>query len=174
MNLTIPGLGLNATAHAAAHELYRQCPWVQFTSGRRSLAEQARAMACNAAVRRDFIARTYIHGGEELQLVVNHHPEWETVEQLEHGLFAYMHDKMLPDRLSLLSRHMSGDAFDVLPLLGGSPVEREQASHTMHVIDRLPGLDKFLTHEAGLPRWHVQFVASAALPLVGKHQMTHV
>lgn len=168
MSLTIPRLDLNLIATAGAHELYRQCPWVLFTSGRRTLEKQAHAMACNVAVRRDFIARTYISCGEELQLVVNRNPEWVTVEQLEHGLFAYMRDEMKPERLAQLSYHMTGDAFDVLPLIGQSPVQREQAVCTIHAIEALPGLDKFLTREAGLPRWHLQFTKS---PLADKHQV---
>jgi hypothetical protein len=155
VTLTIPSLDLNPAALAGAHELYRQCPWVKFPSGRRSLAKQAHVMACNVAVRRDFISRVYIHGGEELQLVVNRHPEWETVEQLAHGLYAYLHDEMTPEKVVKLSRHMTGDAFDVLPILDNA----EQANQTIHVIQKLTGLDRFLTREAGLPRWHVQFVA---------------
>ena len=50
-----------------------------------------------------------------------------------------------------MSKHFSGEAFDVQPV-PGSKGEAIKAA-----IRKLPGLVKFLEAEGGLVRWHAQF-----------------
>ena len=166
MSLTVAQLDLSPVAMAGAYELQRQCPWVIFTSGRRTLQEQAHAMACNVAVKRDFILKTYLHG-PVLQQQVDRHPQWVTVEQLEYGLADYMRNDMDPGTLGLLSKHLQGEAFDVLPI-----VDPQMAGTTIGVIHTLAGLTKFLQREAGLPRWHCEFVATPEnlMPFLGNQE----
>ena len=50
-----------------------------------------------------------------------------------------------------MSKHLSGDAFDLRPVHG------ESEAAIRRTINSLPGLMKFLDREGGLERWHVQF-----------------
>jgi hypothetical protein len=52
--------------------------------------------------------------------------------------------------LSTLSKHLSGDAFDVQPV----DTDADAIKKTIRGLD---GLDKFLEKEGGLVRWHAQF-----------------
>jgi hypothetical protein len=52
--------------------------------------------------------------------------------------------------LAMLSKHLSGDAFDV------QPVDTDAAA-IKKTIRGLKGLDRFLEKEGGLIRWHAQF-----------------
>jgi hypothetical protein len=49
-----------------------------------------------------------------------------------------------------MSRHLSGDAFDVQPV-------EDNADAIKQTIRKLPGLQLFLDREGGLVRWHAQF-----------------
>ena len=49
-----------------------------------------------------------------------------------------------------LSKHLSGDAFDVQPVTANADAIKAD-------IRSLEGLDKFLDKEGGLIRWHAQF-----------------
>jgi hypothetical protein len=53
-------------------------------------------------------------------------------------------------KVAKLSKHLSGQAFDV------QPVEAD-ADKIKETIRGLSGLDKFLEKEGGLVRWHAQF-----------------
>lgn len=159
MNLTIDQMRLNPTAKAGAVLLQQRCPYVVFTSGRRDMATQARVMAENSIGNRQWIAQTYLHASE-LQTWLDLHPEAQTVEQIAHGFYVIL-TAMSQDDLDKLTKHFSGDAWDVLPLIRdakGTPTEAGQ--QVIDVIRSLPGLDKFLTMEGGKPRWHAQFIAS--------------
>ena len=59
-------------------------------------------------------------------------------------------DRATDAELGKLSKHLSGDAFDV------QPVDKD-AESIKKTIRGLPGLGKFLDVEGGLVRWHVQF-----------------
>ena len=53
-------------------------------------------------------------------------------------------------QLAMLSKHLSGDAFDV------QPVDTDAAA-IKKTIRGLKGLDRFMEKEGGLIRWHAQF-----------------
>jgi hypothetical protein len=55
-------------------------------------------------------------------------------------------------QLGRLSKHLSGNAFDVQPVDGKAEAEAIKAS-----IRGLNGLDLFLDKEGGLQRWHAEF-----------------
>src|SRR5580658_3697650 len=59
LDSAIEALNLAPTAKSAAYELKRLHPQVVFTSGRRSVEDQARAMAGNVAKNRKWIEQTY-------------------------------------------------------------------------------------------------------------------
>ena len=54
------------------------------------------------------------------------------------------------DQLAMLSKDLSGDAFDV------QPVEAD-AEAIKKSVRKLKGLERFLEKEGGLVRWHAQF-----------------
>src|SRR5262245_10484235 len=84
----IERLNLLDAARAAAYALKALFPTVQFTSGRRTLADQARAMAQNVAVKRNYIIGTYKPGRacSACQAWVDANPAVTTVVDITAGL----------------------------------------------------------------------------------------
>jgi len=148
----IDALKLAPVARAAAIRLREQFPSVKFTSGRRAVADQARAMSQNVAKNRKWIAETYVSTPEsrELQAEVDKLGPHATAETIAHVLAALMED-WTDAQKGRVSKHFSGEAFDVQPV-PGSKGEAIKAA-----IRKLPGLVKFLETEGGLIRWHAQF-----------------
>jgi hypothetical protein len=148
----IESLGLRPTARAAAYELKRQRPEVVFTAGRREKAAQARAMASLIASRRTWISETYSPNKmtQALQQWVDSNPQATTEQEIAAGLLSVLNSATDSD-LGRMSRHLSGDAFDI------QPVEPDNAN-IKEAIKALPGLRLFLDREGGLVRWHAEFV----------------
>lgn len=73
------------------------------TSGHRSIAGQARAMAVNVAQKRAFIGQVYKRGAA-LQKLVDAHPEWVTATRLGEGLFQAM--TLDPELAKGISHHL--------------------------------------------------------------------
>lgn len=153
--MDIDALDLAPVADRAARELLAKCPDVRFTSGRRGVEDQARAMAGNVVSNRRWIEQTYTASPEAvtLQTWVTNHPEAKTREAIAAGLTAIML-KWDDKRKGRLSKHFSGEAFDV------QPVADPRGAQIKAAIRTLPGLQKFLEREGGLIRWHAQFSAS--------------
>lgn len=145
-------LGLIGPAKSGALALEALFPGIEFTSGRRGVEDQARAMAQNLVLNRKWIAETYRSTAESraLQAAVDKAAGIRTAAQLQALLVSTMKGWNDLQR-SRLSKHFSGEAFDVRPE-SGARGEAIQAA-----IERLPGLTKFLTREGGLVRWHAQF-----------------
>ena len=147
----IERLDLAPAAMRAALLLHEAHPEVHFVSGRRTLARQARAMARNIVESADrrWIEKVYV-AAAPLQAWVNDHPEATTVDLLAAGLDATLQDMSQVEQ-ARVSKHLSGDAFDVRPVHGDAEAAIRAA------IRGLPGLVKFIDREGGLERWHVQF-----------------
>ena len=147
----IEALNLRGAARNGAYVLKRTHPSVTFTSGRRSKEDQARAMASNVVKKRKWIGETYKPGvvSKACQTWVDQHPDAKTKEQIAAGLLSVM-TAAKDDDLARLSRHLSGDAFDVQPV-------QANADAIKKTIRGLKGLDIFLDKEGGLVRWHAQF-----------------
>jgi len=146
----IEALHLEQVARDAAKILKSKHPNIIFTSGRRTIAQQAHAMAVNivGSGNRQWIAQTYL-AGAKLQHWIDQHPEAKTVDQITAGLTSVMNGMTDVER-GRLSKHLSGQAFDVQPVT-------QNAAAIQADINNLPGKTKFLTKEGGLVRWHVQF-----------------
>src|SRR5689334_15050853 len=73
----ISSLQLAPTAKKAAEALLKEFPDIVFTSGRRDLTDQARAMAGNVVSKRDWIKKTYLasDASKACQKWVDEHPE---------------------------------------------------------------------------------------------------
>ena len=146
--MTIEEMQLAPVAKNAATILQGKHPQIEFTSGRRSIFQQAHAMANNVVVNRKWIGQTYL-AGAKLQQWVDQHPEAKTVDAITAGLEQTM--KAMPEaELLKISRHLTGKAFDVRPVTANATAIKAD-------ILKLPGLHKFLDKEGGLVRWHAQF-----------------
>jgi hypothetical protein len=149
----IEKLNLAATARTAAYALKKAHPSIQFTSGRRNKEEQAAAMASNVVKnpKRKWIEETYKPSPlrTRCQEWVDEHPEKTTQAEIAAGLTTVF-NAATDSELGRLSKHLSGEAFDV------QPVEKD-AEAIKKTIKNLPGLGLFLDKEGGLVRWHVQF-----------------
>jgi len=147
----IEALHLRGNARSGAYALKKAHPSVKFTSGRRNKDDQARAMASNVVHNRKWIEETYISTtiSKACQKWVDDNPDKKTQDEIAAGLLSVMNAATDAD-LGKLSKHLSGDAFDV------QPVETD-AEAIKKTIRGLSGLDKFLEKEGGLVRWHAQF-----------------
>ncbi len=146
--MTIEELQLEAVARKAATILHNKYPQLQFTSGRRSIFQQAHAMARNVVLNRKWIGQTYL-AGAKLQRWVDTHPGAKTVDAITAGLEQTLKTKPEAEFLKI-SRHLTGKAFDVKPVTANAKKIKAD-------ILQLPGLHKFLDKEGGLVRWHAQF-----------------
>lgn len=168
--MKIAEMGLAPHVRANAEALEREFGGViVWRSGYRGLYPQARAMAANTMLNRQWIQQTYTRIGRpsydigrQLQAWVNAHPEVTEARTLADGLYAQL---LLIPHGRLISRHsyQIGDtpaalAFDL------EPIEHDDQLTAMgqEVWDRiltLPYLDPPpMRREGGLRRWHVQFV----------------
>jgi hypothetical protein len=148
--MTIDELQLQPVAREAAELLKEKHPDLEFTSGRRTIHQQAHAMAANIVSLNDrqWIGKTYF-AGAKLQQWVDAHPQAKTVDQLTAGLEATM-NAMTQAEVLKISKHLTGNAFDIRPVM-------ENSDTIVADIEALPGLVKFLTKEGGHVRWHAQF-----------------
>ncbi len=146
----IEALGLAKTAKEAAKTLKKKHPDILFTSGRRTVAQQAHAMASNIVQsnNRQWIKRTY-QSAAKLQKWVDDNPKATTVDDIAEGLETVLNTMADSDQAKI-SKHLSGEAFDVQP-------QDKDAEAIKKDIQALPGITKFLDKEGGLVRWHAQF-----------------
>jgi hypothetical protein len=151
LDSAIETLDLEPVAKTAAYELKRLHPGVVFTSGRRDKAGQARAMASNVVKNRKWIVQTYKESVARAacQKWVDDHLAATTQAEIQTGLLSVF-NSLTADQLGGLSRHLSGNAFDVQPVAADATAIKAS-------IRGLKGLDLFLDREGGLERWHAEF-----------------
>jgi hypothetical protein len=147
----IEALNLRGDAKKGAYALKKAHPGVTFTSGKRDKADQASAMAGNVVKNRKWIEETYSPSTvrDACQQWVDDNEEATTKDEIAEGLLSVLNE-YTDAQLAVLSKHISGDAFDV------QPVETD-AEEIKKTIRGLPGLHRFLEKEGGLVRWHAQF-----------------
>src|SRR5262245_19529073 len=112
----IEALSLSPTARSGAYALKKAHPAVRFTSGRRDKAQQASAMASNVVKNRKWIEETYVASDlrTKCQEWVDDHPDKKTQAEIAAGLLSVF-DSVSDAELASISKHLSGDAFDVQP-----------------------------------------------------------
>jgi hypothetical protein len=150
---SIESLNLSPKAKKAAEQLLKEYPDdIIFTSGRRDLAGQAHAMAGNVVKKRDWIGKTYASNdaSKACQKWVDDHPEAKTQKDIAAGLLETL--QSLGPKAGQMSKHLSGDAFDIQPVK-----DKDKAEAIKKSIKELPGLKQFLDKEGGLEIWHVGF-----------------
>jgi len=147
----IEALDLAEPAKTGAYTLKKKFPDVVFTSGRRDKDGQARAMASNVVSNRKWIQETYksTDASKACQKWVDDHPEAKDKDTIGDGLKGVL-DSLTDEQLGQLSKHLSGEAFDVQPVT-------KDAAAIKAAMDALPGRSWFTDKEGGLVRWHVQF-----------------
>jgi hypothetical protein len=149
----IEALKLRGAAKRAAYALKKKHPDVIFTSGFRTKEDQARAMASNVILNRKWIEQTYVStaASRACQAWVDRHPDATSQDDVKAGLLAAM-NSLKGDQVAQLSRHLTGDAFDVKPVVKDAVKIKKSIRQ---LTDLLKG--KFLEKEGGLVRWHAQF-----------------
>ena len=148
----IEALNLTGNAKKGAYALKKAHPSVSFTSGFREKEDQARAMAQNVVKKRTWIGNTYYPTklSQALQKWVDDNPDKTTVDDIAAGLLSILNDAT-DAQLSGLSKHLTGEAFDVQPV----DTDADAIKKTIRGLDKL---HKFLESEDGLVRWHAQFL----------------
>ncbi|MDR3416753.1 MAG: M15 family metallopeptidase [Nevskia sp.] len=148
----VDALQLAEPARTAALILHARFPSLEFTSGRRDKRGQAEAMAGNVVQNRRWIEQTYQHSAvrAKCQQWIDSHPVAQTQPVITDGLCSVL-NACSDDELAALSKHLSGQAFDVRPVLTPDGEVIKQ------FIRALPKLERFLEQEGGLVRWHAQF-----------------
>jgi len=153
LDKALEDLELSNTAKKAAKELKKAFPEVVFTSGKRDTAGQASAMAENIvkSANRNWIKETYAASTAttKLQKWVDENEKATTKDAIAEGLEKTM-DAMTESERRLISKHLTGDAFDV------QPVDKD-AEKIKEAMKKLPGVTKFFEKEGDLVRWHAQF-----------------
>lgn len=146
----VNSLNLSSAAKKAAEELLKAHPEVVFTSGRRDMKDQARAMASNVVKNRNWIKETYARNKASIacQKWVDDNPEATKQADIAAGLLKTLNG--LGKAAGQISKHLTGEAFDVQPV-------SKNAAEIKKTIRGLPGVKKFLEKEGGLVRWHAQF-----------------
>lgn len=149
---SIDDLDLQDYVKTAAEQLLAAHPSVVFTSGRRTVKEQADAMAGNVVMNRKYIEQTYAASPERdaLQKWVDDHPAATTKTAISAGLEGIMNGWNDTQKRKL-SLHFSGEAFDVKPVSGSG------GDAIKTTIKNLPKLKRFLESEGGLTIWHAEF-----------------
>jgi hypothetical protein len=147
----IEALDLAEPAKSGAIELKKKHPGIQFNSGRRTVPEQASAMAGNVVKTRTYIGNTYAASTarDELQKWVNDNPGATTQDQIATGLESIMSGWSAAKQNSI-SKHLTGKAFDVQPVA-------QNADAIKTDMKNLAGVTKFLPVEDKLVIWHAQF-----------------
>jgi len=157
--MNIAAMGLTPRMAARATELQTAFPTVVYTSGRRTLQAQAHAMAVNTTMNRNFIRQTYVHAAL-LQTTIDAHPEAVEVSQIENLLVADM-NALAPADLNRISRHLTGDAVDLLPMEDDTGTPTDVGAQVIAWIKACPDTDIMLLREAGLVKWHWQITPSS-------------
>lgn len=154
--LDVGNLDLSGAAKTGAESLKTQFGQIiVFTSGRRTVASQSKAMAQNivSTANRNWIENTYAASPErkELQDWVDKNPQATSVAQIQAGLSAIM-DNWGDSQRVKISRHFAGLAFDMVPVRGAKEED------VVRAIKVLPSFKKFLDGEGGVDVWHVEFM----------------
>lgn len=149
---TMEELDLDPIMRSRAEELRARCPWVIYTSGRRDLDAQARAMAQNhVADPQTYLTKTYRNGKIFLAAIVELAPvDQRSVPKVAAAIRSVFEEQ--PEALRW--KHQDGTCVDIQPLEDafGEPTEKGRA--VVSFIQNCPDTVLFIRREGGLRRWH--------------------
>lgn len=166
MSLTIEAMDLSPNAKRAAEIVQATHPWVQWTSGRRGVYGQARAMAANVVkYGPGWLDETYKDKRMVKSMMVHceeHPDQMGSIKLLAGGFF----DLLMEHYSSDIQRfpHIRGDAFDVAhPMVKQGElwvIDHPRSQELCRTIESLPvelGLQLILTKEGKHDVIHAQF-----------------
>lgn len=163
MSLTIDDLRLSPNARQGAVIVLAKHPGIVFTSGRRDVRDQARAMAENTIrYGTDWLGQTYKNQAMVQALVTwtHTHPDRaSSVGLMTDGFYRTLID----DQAGSLTQfpHVRGDAFDIqCPRFASGQIDEQTVSSIRRTIETLPnalGLQLILTKEGQHRVIHAQF-----------------
>lgn len=160
MSAEIDRLQLSPNARRAAEWVRRRYPDLRFTSGRRSLEDQARVMAQNTMrYGREWVKRTYRYSPAIAAIVdwLERAPHIVDYDGVRDGIYATLLAQSDADLLRV-SRHLTGDAFDLA--WPGDTLGPTIAQDVRENMPREFGLEKLIDREGGLRVLHLQFAPS--------------
>ena len=149
---TIDELDLDPIMQARAEELLARCPWVTYTSGRRHLDQQARAMAENhVADPQTYLMKTYRNGKVFLAAIVDMAPvDQRSVEKVAGAIKSVFVEQ--PDALQW--KHRDGTCVDIQPLEDAFGQPTNEGRKVIQYIQNCPDTVTFIRREGSLRRWH--------------------
>jgi hypothetical protein len=170
--LTIDQMQLGPNAKAAAEYVRAAHPEACFTSGRRDLGGQARAMAANVIRYGSAWLRDTYRDPALVSLLMTyteeHVEQCSEVKLLAKGFY----DTLIEHYAESLTRfpHLRGDAFDCAwPRLGNGLIDRPRGEAICRTIEQVPvqlGLKMILKKEGRLEIIHAEFAhAVEAVPV---------
>jgi hypothetical protein len=150
MSLTIAECHLAPVMELRARELELAFPGlITFTSGRRTLHEQAQAMAVNHVQDpQSYLVRQYIHASDFLHALsgLDHY----SVDEITEAIYA-----ILVARPFLVSSpHLDGNAVDLRPMELPTGQPTIHGGEVIEWIRARPETTDFRTREGKLRRWH--------------------
>jgi len=149
---TLDELDLDPIMRQRAEELLAACPWVIYTSGRRDLNAQARAMAQNhVADPQSYLMKTYRNGKLFLASIV----EMAPVDQRSVIKVAGAIKRVFEENpTALVWKHRYGTCVDIQPLEDAFGELTVKGRAVVSFIQSCPDTVVFLRREGGLRRWH--------------------
>jgi len=160
MSLSFTQMDLAPLMEKRARELDLAFPGViHWTSGRRTVYAQARAMAVN-------------HLHDPLRYLVSQYKSGKRfLEALEmgpltrsiEGVTNIFYELMIRNPDLVHSLHYTGDAVDIQPIEDANGQPTEEGLKVIAWINDCPDTEDFRTREGDLPRWHWACKASAAV-----------
>ena len=151
MSLTIEQMRLAPIMEMRARELDLAFPGlITFTSGRRTVFDQAQAMAVNHLHDPlSYLKRTYVHASELLTAL-----EMAASISSVSEVTQVFYEAMIRNPLLVQSPHLEGNAADLHPMEDSDGDPTPDGQQVILWIKTCPDTVEFLTREGNLPRWH--------------------
>lgn len=149
---------LNPQARSLAWALLAQRPDVILVSGRRTLEQQASAMAGNVLERgNDWVARTYVPSPASKAVASFLAAQDECLDKpsLTAGLYGVL-SGFAGAELRALSWHLDGDAFDAAPIGDAALIAIAEQLVADAILAGAHPHSRVVTLEDGMPRLHIQ------------------
>ena len=151
MSLTIAELQLAPIMELRARELQLAFPGlVEYVSGRRTMHEQAHAMAVNHLLApRSYMMNQY-HRAADFLDALRQQPDADTVDEITEVFYQLMvqHPELIK------SPHLAGSAVDPRRLEDDKGNPTPVGSEVINWIRACPDTIDFRTRESGIRRWH--------------------
>ena len=160
MSLRIDELRLAPIMKQRATELADAFPdLIRWTSGRRTIHEQAHAMAVNHTLDpKGYMMRSYVHAGDFLG-ALSARPWATSIDEITEVFY----DVMTEHPGMLLSPHLDGNAVDLQPMEYADGMPTTDGQRVIDWIKACPDTVNFRTREGHLKRWHWQTVSVHSL-----------